>query len=74
VTVRARPGRLIGRSISHSRSVLYTACVWAHRALNRPKRRLPARAVNDTAVKHKGWVLRQDSLDSAGAAARHAPV
>jgi hypothetical protein len=33
-TVRARPGRLSAVSISHSRSVLYGALVWARRALN----------------------------------------
>jgi hypothetical protein len=36
-TVRARPGRLSGLSVSHSESVFYGAFVWARRLLNRPK-------------------------------------
>jgi hypothetical protein len=44
-TVRARPGRLSGRSLSHSRLVLYGAFVWARRALNGQKRWFLARAV-----------------------------
>jgi hypothetical protein len=43
ITVRARPGRLSGLSISHSRSVLHGAFVWARGALNSPKRWFPAR-------------------------------
>ena len=44
---RARPGRLSALSrlsVSHSKAVLCGAFVWARRALNRPKRRFPARA------------------------------
>jgi hypothetical protein len=43
-TVRARSGRLSGLSVFLCKSVLYGGFVWAHRALNRPKRRFPARA------------------------------
>jgi hypothetical protein len=43
-TVRARPGRLSALSVSHSESGLYVAFVWARGALNRKKRRFPARA------------------------------
>ena len=46
-TVRARPGRLSTLSVSHSNSGLYEAFVWARRALNRQKRRFPARAGHD---------------------------
>jgi hypothetical protein len=42
-TVRARPGRLGGLRISHSKSVLYGAFVWACRALNSQKRRFRTR-------------------------------
>jgi hypothetical protein len=47
-TVRARPGRLeflSALSVLHSKSVLYGGCVRARGALNRQKRRFPARAV-----------------------------
>jgi hypothetical protein len=44
VTVRVRPGRLSALSVSHSKSALYGAFVWTRRALNRQKRRFPARA------------------------------
>jgi hypothetical protein len=44
-TVRARPGRLSTLSVSHSKSFFYGAFAWARRALNSPKRRFPARAV-----------------------------
>ena len=44
-TVRARPGGLRALSILHIKSVLYGAFAWAHRPLNDPKRRFPARAV-----------------------------
>jgi hypothetical protein len=43
-TVRAVPGRLSAISVFLCKSVLYGAFVWARRALNRPKRRFPARA------------------------------
>ena len=43
-----RPGRLSGRSVSHSKLVLYGGFVWACRALSRPKRWFPARAVYNT--------------------------
>jgi hypothetical protein len=42
--VRAHPGRSSALRIFNSKSVLYGAFVWARRALNRPKRRFPARA------------------------------
>jgi hypothetical protein len=37
IKVRARPGRLGALSVSHSKSVLYGAFVWARGALNRRK-------------------------------------
>jgi hypothetical protein len=43
--VRARPGRLGALSVSHTNSVLYDTSVWAHRALNGPKRWFPGRQV-----------------------------
>ena len=46
-TVRARPALLSALRVFHSKSLLYGGFVWARRArraLNRPKRRLPARA------------------------------
>jgi hypothetical protein len=43
-TVRAVPGRLSALSVFLLKSILYGAFVWAHRALNGPKRRFPARA------------------------------
>jgi hypothetical protein len=39
ITVRARPQRLRALSVSHCKSVLYGAFVWARQALNIPKRR-----------------------------------
>ena len=45
LTVRTLLGHLSGLSVSHRKSVLCYAFVWARRALNRPKRRFPARAV-----------------------------
>ena len=42
-SVRARPGRLSARSVSHSKISLYGAFVWVHRARNIPKRRVLAR-------------------------------
>jgi hypothetical protein len=48
VTVRAVPGRLSAISVFLLKSILYGAFVWAHRALNDPKRRFPARAGNTT--------------------------
>jgi hypothetical protein len=36
------PGRLSALSVFRCKSVLYGAFVWAHRALNSPKRRFPA--------------------------------
>jgi hypothetical protein len=38
------PGRLSGLSVSHSKSVLCGAFMWARRGLNNQKRRFPARA------------------------------
>jgi hypothetical protein len=43
--VRTLPGRLRGLSVLPSKSALCGVFVWARRALNREKRRLPARAV-----------------------------
>jgi predicted DsbA family dithiol-disulfide isomerase len=40
-----RPGRLSALSVFLCKSVFYGAFVWSRRALNRPKRRFPARAV-----------------------------
>jgi hypothetical protein len=42
-TVRAARGRLYGLHVPHSKSILYDSFVWAHRALNHYKRRLPGR-------------------------------
>ena len=58
-SARALPGRLRSLSAFHSESVLYGAFVWARWALNSPKRRFPARAVDRRALapffsKH-GW-------------------
>ena len=49
--VRARPGRL-SLSVSRSKSILSGAFVWARRALNRPKRRFPARAETADALRN----------------------
>jgi hypothetical protein len=43
-----RPGRLSGLIVSHSKSVLYGAFVWARRVLNNQKWRFPARAGSGT--------------------------
>jgi hypothetical protein len=43
-TVRATSGRLSALSVSHCESIFDGAFVWARRARNRYKRRLPARA------------------------------
>jgi hypothetical protein len=43
-TVRARPGRLSGLSVFHSKSSLYGGFLWVHRALDCQKRLFPARA------------------------------
>ena len=58
-TVRARPGSLSARSVSHSRSIgfLWRVCM-ARGALSGPKRRVPTRAV--------------EVLGPAGAAPGHA--
>jgi hypothetical protein len=45
ISARARPGRLSALSSFHSKSVLYGAFVWERGALNRQKRRFPARVV-----------------------------
>jgi hypothetical protein len=39
----ARPGRASGRSVSHRKSILYGAFVWARRALSSQTRRCRAR-------------------------------
>jgi hypothetical protein len=49
------PGALKHLSVHHSKSVLYGAFVWARRALNRPNRRFPARAVR-TILEPLGYV------------------
>jgi hypothetical protein len=46
ITVQARPRGSSGLGVPRSESILY-AFVWGRRALNRPKRRLPARADGD---------------------------
>jgi hypothetical protein len=56
LTVRARLGRLSALSVSVSKSGLYGAFVWVRRALNRPKRRFPARAVPRGEVRRLGAV------------------
>ena len=43
-----RPGRLSALSVFLFKSLLHGAFVWARKALNRPKRRFPARA---------GWLV-----------------
>jgi hypothetical protein len=43
--VRDRLGRLSGLLVSHSKTVLYGAFVWVHRALKSEKRRFSSRAV-----------------------------
>ena len=48
----ARPGRLSALSVSHSKSVLYGAFVWAHRALNSSKWWFPARAGWNSSLPH----------------------
>jgi DNA topoisomerase-3 len=50
--VRARPARLSALSVSHNKSVLYSAFAWARRALNSQKRRFPARAVGEVVEQH----------------------
>ena len=62
LTVRALPRRSSALSISHSKSVLYGAFVWARRALNRQKRRfLVRRALSGRwrgrCVSHRGSCL-----------------
>ena len=47
-TVRTLSGRLSARADFHRRSDLHVAFAWARRALNRPKRWFPARAVMTT--------------------------
>jgi hypothetical protein len=45
-----RPGWLSALGVFHSKSILYGTFVWAGRALNRPKRRFPVRAVSVNAA------------------------
>jgi hypothetical protein len=52
-TVRAAPGRLSAISVFLLKSILYGAFVWARRALNGPKRRLPARAGRAAPFSHR---------------------
>ena len=42
ITVRARPGRLSGLSVLHSKLFFYGAFVWARSVFNSQKRRFPA--------------------------------
>jgi hypothetical protein len=49
-------------SVSHSKSVLHGAFVWARRALNRPKRRFPARTVGRVADLIHGWLRAGDCV------------
>ena len=49
-----RRGRLSALSVFQCKSVLYGAFVWARRALNRKKQRLPARAVRNM-PQHDPW-------------------
>jgi hypothetical protein len=55
--VRARSGRLSGLSVLRGESVLYGVFVWAHRALDGPKRRFPARAVREPERLERGQPL-----------------
>jgi hypothetical protein len=55
---RSAQGRLSGLSVFHSKISLYGVFVWAHRPLNSPKRRFPARAE----VEAKGRGDRGDVL------------
>jgi hypothetical protein len=64
-TVRARPGRLSGLSVSHSRSVLYGAFVRVRRALNGPSRRSPPGEAWKRQYLHAG---RKGARTSAAAA------
>ena len=45
-TVRTLSGRLSARADFHRKLDLHVAFVWARKALNRPKRRFPARAAD----------------------------
>jgi hypothetical protein len=58
-TVRTLPGCLSALSVFHSKSVLYGVFVWARRALNRRKRRFPARAAEE---RHRVDNLQQGAL------------
>ena len=51
---RARPGWLHTRGVSYRKSVLHGAFVWACGALNRPKRRIWARADRVPQAEHGG--------------------
>ena len=55
----ASMGRSIDLSVFHSRSVLYCTFVWAHQALNRP-RRFPVRAGQ---AEHDGRLQRDGDRD-----------
>jgi hypothetical protein len=57
-TVRAIPGRLSSPSVLHNTLVLYGASVWACPALNRPKRRFPARAVHRCLEEERSSMLQ----------------
>ena len=68
VTVRALSGRLSGPSVPHSKSGFYGNFVWARSALNRQKRRFPARAASANRPKISGW--RRHRHGRVGSAAR----
>ena len=71
---RSGLGQLSAISVSHSKSVLYDAFVWAHTALNGPKRWFPARAVGwlfccGTATRCKyyfAWKLAEAAGNASG--------
>jgi hypothetical protein len=64
-TVRAVPGRLSAISVFLLKSILYGAFVWAHRTLNDPKRRFPARAVLGR------WIRSADAQAAGSAGSGH---
>jgi hypothetical protein len=64
-TVRARPGRCSARlRLSHSKSGLYGACAWAHRALNCRKWRVLGRAGQVAEMIALGWDQPRDAFTS----------
>ena len=71
LTVLAAQGRLSGLSVSHRKSVLYRAFVWARRALNIPKRRFLARAVCAVRAVHDHGALRVGGAGAGHRRSRH---